>query len=251
MLIPALDIIDGQVVRLIKGDFNQQTNYHSDPIAVARDYQTEGAEYLHLVDLDGARDPLQRQLPLITELVQQLDIPVQVGGGIRTRSDVEQLLAAGVARVVIGSTAVNQPTLVKEWFQSFGSERLVLALDVNINNQGQLMLATNGWQNTSQQQLETCLQAYVEVGCQHVLCTDISRDGMLQGSNVAMYRTLKQTFPTVQWQASGGVASLTELTTLKAAQCDSVILGKSLLTNTFTLPEALACWTNASSPVSM
>ncbi|RUO40585.1 1-(5-phosphoribosyl)-5-[(5-phosphoribosylamino)methylideneamino]imidazole-4-carboxamide isomerase [Aliidiomarina taiwanensis] len=251
MLIPALDIIEGQVVRLQKGDFNQQTNYHSDPVAVARDYQAQGADYLHLVDLDGARAPKLRQLALITQLVQQLDIPVQVGGGVRHREDIQQLLAAGVARVVIGSTAVNQPTLVKEWFQEFGGERLVLALDVNINQQGQRMLATHGWQTTSQQQLEPCLQAYLDVGCQHVLCTDISRDGMLQGSNVALYQELKQAFPSIQWQASGGVASLAELTELQAAQCDSVILGKSLLTNTFTLAEALACWNNASSPVSM
>ncbi|HLV47474.1 MAG TPA: 1-(5-phosphoribosyl)-5-[(5-phosphoribosylamino)methylideneamino]imidazole-4-carboxamide isomerase [Aliidiomarina sp.] len=242
MLIPALDLINGQVVRLINGDFNQQTTYHTDPIAIAIEYRNAGAEYLHLVDLDGARDPGKRQFELIGNITRATGLPIQVGGGIRSTADIEQLLAVGVQRVVIGSLAVTQPELVRQWFERFGAEAIVLALDVNINDKGERLLATHGWQQASSMSLETCLQGFLEVGCRHVLCTDISRDGTLTGSHVELYADLKQQFPMVQWQASGGVASLTELTALKAVQCDSVILGKALLTEQFTLTEALQCW---------
>lgn len=251
MLIPALDLIKGQVVRLLNGDFNQQTTYHSDPVAIATEYRNAGAEYLHLVDLDGARDPAQRQFKLIGHITRSTGLPIQVGGGIRNTEDLEQLFAVGVQRVVIGSLAVTQPELVREWFNRFGPEAIVLALDVNINANGERLLATHGWQQASATTLESCLEGFLAVGCRHVLCTDISRDGTLAGSHVELYAELKQQFPTAQWQASGGVASLNDLTALKAVQCDSVILGKALLTHQFTLTEALQCWTNASSPVSM
>lgn len=251
MLIPALDLIDGQVVRLLHGDFNQQTTYHNDPIAIAQEYSQAGADYLHLVDLDGARDPAQRQVALIRDLVRTTKLPVQVGGGIRTACDIEHLLDAGVRRVVIGSLAVTQPQRVQEWFQLFGSEAIVLALDVNIDTQGNRFLATHGWQQASTVTLEACLQTYLDHDCRHVLCTDIGRDGTLAGSHIELYADLKQQFPFIQWQASGGVARLDDLIALKAAQCDSVILGKALLTQQFTLTEALQCWNNASSPVSM
>ena len=242
MLIPALDLINGQVVRLLKGDFNQQTVYHNNPVEVAQSYQRAGAEYIHLVDLDGARDPNQRQLKLLTRITEETGLPVQTGGGVRTRRDVEQLLAGGVKRVVIGSLAVTDPRTVLAWMNTFGPEAIVLALDVNIDKHGERWLATHGWQQQSSVTLEACLQPFVAEGCTHVLCTDISRDGTLAGSHVELYRALKQDFPTVQWQASGGVASLNDLTALKAANCDSVILGKALLTQQFTLEDALACW---------
>ncbi|MCC5855449.1 MAG: 1-(5-phosphoribosyl)-5-[(5-phosphoribosylamino)methylideneamino]imidazole-4-carboxamide isomerase [Idiomarina sp.] len=245
MLIPALDLINGEVVRLLKGDFNQQTTYHSDPVAVAQSYRDAGAEYIHLVDLDGARDPAKRQLALLQRITAETGLPVQTGGGIRTRDDVQQLLNAGIQRVVIGSLAVTEPELVMSWFQEFGPEAIVLALDVNIDEHGQRWLATHGWQSHSEVTLEQCLERFVAIGCRHVLCTDISRDGTLAGSHVALYDDLKQRFPEVVWQASGGVASLDDLVQLKAANCDSVILGKALLTGQFSLEEALACWQNA------
>lgn len=251
MLIPALDLIAGQVVRLVHGDFNQQTTYHSDPIAIATEYRNAGADYLHIVDLDGARDPAQRQTELISQMARETGLPIQVGGGIRTYQDIEQLLAAGVKRVVIGSLAVTQPELVRQWFARFGPEAIVLALDVNINAKGERLLATHGWQQESTVTLERCLAEFIDVGCRHVLCTDISRDGTLSGSHVALYADLKQRYPAVRWQASGGVANLNDLSALKSVHCDSVILGKALLTNQFTLTEALQCWNNASSPVSM
>ncbi|EGN74420.1 phosphoribosylformimino-5-aminoimidazole carboxamide ribotide isomerase [Idiomarina sp. A28L] len=245
MLIPALDLIDGQVVRLLKGDFAQQTTYHSNPVAVACQYRDSGAEYIHLVDLDGARDPAKRQLALLTEITKVSGLPVQTGGGIRTKADVEQLLAAGVKRAVIGSKAVKDPETVLAWLDEFGPEAIVLALDINIDAEGNRWLATEGWQENSSVTLDALLQQYIERGLRHVLCTDISRDGTLSGSNVPLYAELKRQYPNIVWQASGGVAGLNDLIALKAEQCDSVILGKALLTGKFTLEEAITCWQNA------
>lgn len=245
MLIPALDLIDGQVVRLVKGDFAQQTTYSNDPVAVACQYRDSGAEFIHLVDLDGARNPAKRQLALLAEITKQTGLPVQTGGGIRSKSDVQQLLAAGVQRAVIGSKAVKDPTEVLAWLHEFGPEAIVLALDIHIDADGQRWLATEGWQEQSNVTLDAVLQTYIAAGLRHVLCTDISRDGTLTGANVALYSELKKQYPSIAWQASGGVAGLNDLTELKAQNCDSVILGKALLTGKFTLEEALACWQNA------
>ncbi len=245
MLIPALDLIAGQVVRLQQGDFNRQTTYANSPLPIVAEYQAAGSEWLHLVDLDGARDPQQRQLNLIKQITAATTMKVQVGGGIRNRTDIEQLLAQGVARVVIGSTAVQQPQLVQQWLQDFGPEAIVLALDVNIDSTGEAFIATNGWQQASDVTLKEMLEAYLPYGLRHVLCTDISRDGMLSGSNINLYRQLKQQFPSIVLQASGGIATLDDLFNLQAINCDAAILGKSLLKGEFTLTEAFTCWPNA------
>lgn len=245
MLIPALDLINGEVVRLQQGDFAQQTTYNSDPVAVACAYQAAGAEFLHIVDLDGARDPANRQLALIHRMQQESGLRTQTGGGIRSREDIASLLDAGVERVVVGSSAVKDPALAASWLNEFGSDAIVLALDLNIDAEGQRWLATHGWQEQSDLRIEDLLAQLIPAGCKHVLCTDISRDGMLSGPNVELYRDLKKDFPQIVWQASGGVAKLTDLEELQAVNCDSVILGKSLLTGQFTLEEATQCWQNA------
>ncbi len=249
MLIPALDLINGEVVRLQQGDFARQTTFASDPLPIVADYQAAGAQWLHLVDLDGARDPAQRQLQLLQRITAATSMSVQVGGGIRTQADLEQLFACGVQRVVLGSVAVKQPALVQHWFSHYGSDAIVLALDVNIDAEGQAWVATHGWQQSSELTLEQMIEQYLPVGLRHVLCTDISRDGMLTGTNVELYQRLKQAYPSLVIQASGGIADLTDLEQLQANQCDAAILGKALLTGRFTLKEALACWPNASSPV--
>lgn len=248
MLIPALDLINGEVVRLQQGDFAKQTTFHADPIPVAQAYQRAGAQWLHLVDLDGARDSGKRQLSLLQRITAATTLQVQVGGGIRQTADVANLLAAGVKRVVVGSTAVQKPELVQQWLREFGSAAIVVAIDVNIDDEQQPWVAVNGWRETSDKTLAQTLEPLLAAGCEHVLCTDISRDGMLTGANVELYKSLKQQYPQVQWQASGGVASLADLVALQAVNCDAAILGKALLTGKFTLEEALACWPNASSP---
>ena len=144
MIIPALDLIDGTVVRLHQGDYGKQRDYGNDPLPRLQDYAAQGAEVLHLVDLTGAKDPAKRQIPLIKTLVA--GGPVQVGGGVRSEEDVATLLEAGVARVVVGSTAVKSPEMVKGWFERFGADALVLALDVRIDEQGNKQVAVSGWE---------------------------------------------------------------------------------------------------------
>ena len=245
MLIPALDLINGAVVRLYQGDFSQKTEYQFSPVEQAQSYAKAGAKWLHLVDLDGAKDPKQRQTKLLEKLIKESGMNCQVGGGIRTAEDIDALLAVGVKRVVIGSTAVSSPEKVLEWFKTYGPEKIVLALDVNIADDGKAMVATHGWQQSSELSLDDVLNRFLDVGCRHVLCTDIAKDGTLSGTNVALYQRYKALYPQIQWQASGGVSNLQDLIDLKRVNCDSAILGKSLLTGQFELQEAIACWQNA------
>ncbi|MFC3095136.1 1-(5-phosphoribosyl)-5-[(5-phosphoribosylamino)methylideneamino]imidazole-4-carboxamide isomerase [Alteromonas sediminis] len=245
MIIPAIDLIDGAVVRLFQGDYAQKTEYKLNPVDVVHAYADAGASWLHIVDLTGAKDPAKRQLPLIKQMVDTKRMQFQAGGGIRTEREVAQLLESGVSRVVIGSLAAKQPERVAEWLNTYGGDRIVLALDVNINPDGQRMIATHGWQQDSGVALEGLLNTLLESGAKHVLCTDISRDGTLQGSNVEMYTDVASQFPTVQWQASGGIGSLTDISALKPTKVSGVILGRALLEGKFTLSEAIACWQNA------
>ncbi|WP_039058570.1 1-(5-phosphoribosyl)-5-[(5-phosphoribosylamino)methylideneamino]imidazole-4-carboxamide isomerase [Enterobacter sp. Bisph1] len=244
MIIPALDLIDGTVVRLHQGDYAQQRDYGSDPLPRLQDYAAQGAQMLHLVDLTGAKDPAKRQIPLLKTLVAGVNVPVQVGGGVRTEEDVDALLSAGVARVVIGSTAVKSPETVKGWFTRFGAERLVLALDVRIDEHGTKQVAISGWQENSGVTLEALTETYLTVGLQHVLCTDISRDGTLAGSNVALYQEICTRWPQVAFQSSGGIGSLNDIAALRGSGVRGVIVGRALLEGKFTVKEAIQCWQN-------
>lgn len=245
MLIPALDLINGEVVRLQQGDFARQTTYASDPLPLAQNYAKAGADWLHIVDLDGARDPAQRQISTLRRLTEALPMAIQVGGGIRQQADLDELFQCGVQRVVIGSLAVQNPQLVSGWLREYGSDAIVLSLDVSIADDGQAYVATHGWQQTSELTLEQAIERFLPDGLRHVLCTDISRDGMLGGYNIELYAKLKRDYPTLVIQASGGAAKLDDLKQLRGINCDSAILGKALLTGQFTLEEALQCWQNA------
>lgn len=244
MIIPALDLIDGQVVRLHQGDYGLQRQYGSDPLARLQAYQGQGAEVLHLVDLTGAKDPAARQIPLLKTLLAGVNVPVQVGGGIRTEQDVVALLEAGATRVVIGSTAVKQPELVQQWFTRYGAEALVLALDVRIDNAGVKQVAISGWQENSGATLEQVIEQYQPFGLKHVLCTDISRDGTLSGSNVELYRAICQRYPQIAFQASGGIGGISDIANLRGSGVKGVIVGRALLEGKFTVTEAIACWQN-------
>ena len=242
IIIPALDLIDGTVVRLHQGDYDQKRNYGSDPLLRLQEYQRQGAKLLHLVDLTGAKDPKARQITLIQTLIKGVQVPVQIGGGIRTQDDVEALLAAGAARVVIGSTAIKQPEIVKQWFSKYGSEALVLALDVRITADGNKYVAIHGWQEDSNQTLEQVIDDYLPHGLKHVLCTDISKDGTLSGSNVRLYREISQKYPQIAFQASGGIGQLDDVKALKDSGVAGVIVGRALLEGKFTVEEAISCW---------
>lgn len=244
IIIPALDLIDGQVVRLYQGDYAQKTLYSDNPIAQFQDYVAQGAEQLHLVDLTGAKDPRKRQTKLIGEIIATVKCPIQVGGGIRSEQDVADLLAVGANRVVIGSTAVKEPELVKGWFRKYGADKFVLALDVNINEQGEKQIAVSGWQENSGVSLEALINDFREVGLQYVLCTDISRDGTLAGSNVDLYREVCEAFPEVNFISSGGIGSLADVDALKGTGVGGVIIGRALLEGKFNVAEAIECWQN-------
>lgn len=245
MIIPALDLIDGNVVRLHQGDYGQQRDYGNDPLSRLQDYQQQGGQVLHLVDLTGAKDPAARQIPLLRKLLAGISVPVQVGGGIRSAEDVAALIEAGASRVVVGSTAVRQPEEVKQWFQRFGADALVLALDVRIAADGSKNIAVSGWQEDSGVTLEQIVDEFLPYGLKHVLCTDISRDGTLSGSNVALYQEICARYPQVAFQSSGGIGSLEDIAALRGSGVKGVIVGRALLEGKFTVKEAIACWQNA------
>ncbi|TLU61184.1 1-(5-phosphoribosyl)-5-[(5-phosphoribosylamino)methylideneamino]imidazole-4-carboxamide isomerase [Thalassotalea litorea] len=244
MIIPAIDLIEGTVVRLFQGDYQQKTEYTLEPMQVLKSYAEQGATWLHIVDLTGAKDPAKRQLPLIRELTDAGLLKIQTGGGIRTREEVKDLLDSGVERVVIGSVAVSKPEQVSEWFKEFGADSIVLALDINIDADGNKVVATHGWQKSSGVTLEQLIATYRKVGLKHVLCTDISKDGTLQGSNVSLYQQVKSQFTDICWQSSGGIGKLSDIDALKPTNVDGVILGRALLEGKFTLAEAIQCWQN-------
>lgn len=245
MIIPALDFIDGTVVRLHQGDYQQQRSYGTDPLSQLQDYLLQGAKGLHLVDLLGAREPEARQISLLTRLLAGVSPAlVQIGGGIRSAADVEELLEAGAARVVISSTAVQQPQEVKLWFERFGTDAIVLALDVRINDDGQHRVAISGWQEDSGMTLEQVIGKYRKLGLKHVLCTDISLDGTLTGSNVELYQSLCNLWPDIAFQASGGISSLGEIARLRHSGVHSVIVGRALLEKKLYVAECIACWQN-------
>ncbi|CAQ84966.1 MULTISPECIES: 1-(5-phosphoribosyl)-5-[(5-phosphoribosylamino)methylideneamino]imidazole-4-carboxamide isomerase [Photorhabdus] len=245
MIIPALDLIDGKVVRLHQGDYCQQRDYGDDPLSSFQQYEQQGAKLLHLVDLTGAKEPSARQIPLLGKLLSAVSIPVQVGGGIRTEEDIKALLDAGAKRVVIGSTAIKQPALVTQWFQHYGSETIVLALDVRIDDAGMKQVAINGWQENSAVTLEQVIEQYLPFGLKHVLCTDISRDGTLNGPNIALYREIYQRYPQIAFQASGGIGTLNDIASLPTSGVAGAIIGRALLDGKFTLTEAIQCWQSA------
>lgn len=242
-IIPAIDLIDGQVVRLKQGDFAQQTDYPLDPIELIQRYQAAGPQWIHVVDLDGARDGRSSDQSVnratIARMVAAMDIGIQTGGGIRTIEDVEARLALGVGRVVIGSLCVTQPALFECMLEQFGADRLVAALDVRETAPGIYSPATHGWKDTGQGTLEQILDRFMDAGLRHCLCTDIGCDGMLAGPNVALYLSLRDRYPSLELQASGGVSSLVDIATLTQGGLGGVILGKSLLEGRFTVTDAM------------
>ena len=228
-VIPAIDLRRGQCVRLLQGDFDRQTNYSKDPVALADNYKTTGFSDLHIVDLDGARSGQQANQDIIRRIVSSSDLAVQIGGGIRTAEQLETWLDAGVARVVIGSLAVIRPRLVSGWIDTYGTDKIVLALDVTLDEAGTPQLATHGWTRSGNMTLWQCIDTYLHVGLQHVLCTDISRDGAMTGPNTELYAKLLEKYPCIQLQASGGVRDIGDLKALNRIGVPAAISGRALL----------------------
>ena len=238
-VIPAIDLRAGRVVRLKQGDYAQQTTYDFDPRSLARDYADAGAQWLHLVDLDGARGGSLENLAVI-EAIARDGMRIQAGGGVRSEADVQRLLGAGVSRVVLGSLAIREPETVERWLALQGAERFTLALDT-LNRDGAWTLPSAGWTETESRTLDDLAPWYAARGATHLLCTDIDRDGMLAGFNLDLYRYLAASVPTMAVQASGGVRSLDDIRAARDAGARGVILGRALLEGRFSLKDALAC----------
>ncbi|NKB46960.1 MAG: 1-(5-phosphoribosyl)-5-[(5-phosphoribosylamino)methylideneamino]imidazole-4-carboxamide isomerase [Legionellales bacterium] len=244
-IIPAIDIQSGQCVRLYQGDFDQTTVYSNDPVSVAKEYTKEGIQWLHLVDLDGAQDGEALQVELILDIVRQTSLQVQVGGGLRTFEIVKKLLDGGVQRVVIGSLAAFEPETVKQWIVELGAQSIVLALDVQCNEENIPYIVTQGWQQQTTTSLWRLLKQYEDCGLQHILCTDIEMDGTLRGPNLQLYAQCQQHYPQLQFQASGGVGKLSHIQALQELGVASAIVGKALYEKQFTLAQALTTVQNA------
>lgn len=238
-VIPAIDLRQGQVVRLKQGDYAQQTTYAADPRELARRYAGAGARWLHLVDLDGARAGRLDNLAVI-EAIAADGMAVQCGGGVREEADLQRLFDAGVSRVVLGSVAIRDPQRVAGWLERYGAERLTLALDTR-RVDGRWALPSAGWTELEARSLDELAPWYAARGARHLLCTDIDRDGMLAGFNLELYRHLAAMAPALAVQASGGVRSLDDIRAAREAGAQAVILGRALLEGRFTVEEALAC----------
>ena len=244
-LIPAIDLRDGKCVRLYQGDFEKQTEYSSDPLGVARRFSELNVKDLHIVDLDGARSGEQFNQDIVAAMGGRTHLAVQLGGGIRDASTIENWLALGVDRCVIGSAAVTNPETVLEWLGGFGPERIVLALDVRINDEGEPLLTTHGWTKTSATTLWDSLDTYAAAGLRHVLCTDVSRDGALAGPNLDLYGETLRRYPSLLLQASGGVRDIRDLEALDKIGVPAAVSGRALLDGRITADEVAAFPRNA------
>jgi len=236
-LIPAIDLRAGQCVRLLHGDFEAETRYPTDPHSLLTQYRGVGADWLHIVDLDGARDGSLDNRAIIVELAAAKTVNLQVGGGLRNTAALAQMLDAGVARAVVGSAAISQVEQVQAWLAHFGAQRLTLAFDVSIDNNAVPRVMTHGWQQQSEYSLWEALDNYSASQLKHVLCTDVGRDGALTGPNVELYREAARRYPQIEWQASGGIRNAHDLHALSEAGAAAAISGKALLENLIPLEE--------------
>jgi phosphoribosylformimino-5-aminoimidazole carboxamide ribotide isomerase len=228
-LIPAIDLRSGRCVRLLHGDFDAETRYALNADMLLSKYHAFGAGWLHVVDLDGARDGSLTNRPLIVELASQRKIRLQVGGGLRNTAAVAQMLDAGAARAVVGSAALTHCDQVQAWLKHFGPERLTLAFDVSMDDDGVPRVMTHGWQQKSQHTLWSAVDAYAGAGLQHVLCTDVGRDGAMTGPNLELYAEAVRRHPQIEWQAAGGIRHASDLHALVETGCAAAISGKALL----------------------
>ena len=241
MIIPAIDIMNGGCVRLLKGNFSDRTNYDISPIEMAKKFALDGADWIHIVDLDGARDGNLTQINLIIEIAQSCGVNIQTGGGIRELIHIKKLISNGIKRVVIGSLAVTNPRKVKSWIKELDNDRICIALDVNIDAQGIPYPAIRGWTESSDNSLWDILDDYVDSGLRTLLVTDINRDGAEMGSNVSLYQKIQDKHPKLNLITSGGVGSIKHVKALKALRPYGIIIGKAIYEGRFTLEQVINC----------
>ena len=231
-LIPAIDIIDGKCVRLTKGDYDTKKIYNEDPVSVAKEFEANGIRRLHVVDLDGARSKHIVNDKILQRIARETNLVIDFGGGIKTDEDVARAFEAGAHMITIGSIAVTDPERSMEWLHRYGAEHIVLGADVRNGR-----VSINGWKEDSQEELIPFLDKYLREGFRNVLCTDISKDGMLQGPAIALYRKVMEHYPSCHLIASGGVSSMEDIRALEAAGIPAVVFGKAIYEGKIKLEE--------------
>ena len=231
-LIPAIDIIDGKCVRLSQGDYDTQKVYNESPLEVAKEFEANGIRRLHVVDLDGAKSSHIVNYKVLDQLAGHTSLTIDFGGGIKTDEDLTIAFEYGAQMVTLGSIAVKNPDLFKSWLHKFGAEKIILGADVKDNR-----ISVNGWKEESQQELLPFLDGYTQEGIRKVLCTDISRDGMLQGPSIDLYKQIMAQFPDMHLIASGGVSGLDDIIRLDEAGIPAVVFGKALYEGRITMKD--------------
>ena len=238
-LIPAIDIIGGQCVRLTKGDYDQKTVYRDSPAEVAKEFEQIGFKRLHVVDLDGAKSKHIVNSEVLRRITTDTQLVVDFGGGIKTDEDIEKAFAAGASMVTIGSIAVTNPDLFMGWLEKYGAEHIILGADVRHGK-----ISINGWKEDSAEDLLPFLKKYVDAGVKNVLCTEISKDGTLTGPAIELYQSIMAAYPGLHLIASGGVSSIDDIKVLEAAGIPAVVFGKAIYEGKINLNE-LWDWQNA------
>ena len=237
-LIPAIDIINGQCVRLTKGDYEQKTVY-GQPIDMAREFERIGFQRLHVVDLDGAKSKHIVNSAVLQHITTETTLTVDFGGGIKTDEDIETAFASGAAMVTVGSIAVTQPDRFMGWLDKYGADRMILGADVRNGK-----ISINGWKEDSEEDLLPFLKKYIDAGVSRVLCTEISKDGTLAGPAIDLYKRVMDAYPQLHLIASGGVSSIDDIKALDAAGIPAVVFGKAIYEGKINLEELWA-WQNA------
>jgi len=222
-IIPAIDVIDGKCVRLSQGDYDTKKIYNESPVEVAKEFEASGIQRLHMVDLDGAKQGKIINLKTLEAVASQTTLKIDFGGGIKKTQDVESVLNAGATFFNIGSIAVKQPELVETWIQQFGAEKILLGADVKEEN-----IMIGGWLQSANINIIDYISAYIKKGIQNIFCTDISKDGLLQGTSTALYKKILEAFPQLHLIASGGVTVIEDVDELNTIGCCGVIIGKAL-----------------------
>lgn len=231
-IIPAIDIIDGKCVRLSQGDYERKKVYNENPLAVAQDFQNHGITHLHLVDLDGAKSKKVVNIAVLETIARSTDLHIDFGGGVKSDEDLKKVFAAGAKQVTAGSIAITDPDKVRDWLYTYGSERIILGADVKDEK-----IAINGWQEESEVLIFDFLKQFYGAGMRYVICTDIAKDGMLQGASVDLYRQILLRFPDLQLIASGGVSNMDDLHELREIGLYGAIVGKAIYEGNITLED--------------
>lgn len=231
-IIPAIDIIDGKAVRLTKGDYNQKKIYNAAPLAVAKEFEQAGFSRLHLVDLDGAKNRRITNLKVLESIAKGTTLQIDYGGGIQDKKDVMRVFSSGAFQCTLGSIAAKQPALIKEWIKEFNSEKFFIGADVMEEK-----IRLSGWVEKTDISVYDFLKEMLATGFQYFFCTDISKDGMLHGPSVALYKKILQRFPGIHLTASGGVSTIQDLKELQEAGCAGAIVGKAIYEGKISLKE--------------